>query len=584
MSGKSFGQNQKNAVPPKVDAEFLGAIRRLRTFTHGCDLNALAATVADPLDLLERLVADKNLHKDDAGKFWSGLIGLAYVDPLAVIITEQAVALMPGEIVNKTQVLPLYTMGGALTIALSRSDDARLLASLAKIAQMPVSPVFAFASDIRDLIKVHYTSEEDLGVALQSAENLDRFNATLDLSTGGVEIARIAESEEVVQFLNALIYFAIRREASDIHIEPRETESHVRYRIDGNLSEVLVFSRKLHPSVVTRLKILCQLDIAEARFPADGRFSMSMGSANIDFRFSSIPSQYGEKAVLRILGSTSRKSLLSLEKMVISRPVLAPLRRVLRSPSGIIFVTGPTGSGKTTTLYAALAELNDPGVNISTIEDPIEMKLAGITQTQVHQKIDMTFAKMLRALLRQDPDIMLVGEIRDLETAKIATEAALTGHLVLATMHTNSAPEAIVRLQEMGVDPYMVAPSVVAVVGQRLAARICEHCKESYQPAEEVLRKYFHDPQLPEVTFFRGRGCHVCNRTGYKGRVAFHELFLVNRAMRAKIAAGSDQLELIKMAARIGYRPLRYDGLKKVLLGLTTIDEIEAQTPVEFEG
>ncbi|MEI6107624.1 MAG: ATPase, T2SS/T4P/T4SS family, partial [Opitutae bacterium] len=220
----------------------------------------------------------------------------------------------------------------------------------------------------------------------------------------------------------------------------------------------------------------------------------------------------------------------------------------------------------------------------STIEDPIEMKLEGITQTQVQHGIDMSFAKMLRALLRQDPDIMLVGEIRDLETAKIATEAALTGHLVLATMHTNSAPEAIVRLEEMGVDPYMVAPSVVAVLGQRLAARICENCKEAYSPAEEVLRRYFDDPKLPDVTFYRGRGCHVCNKTGYKGRVSFHELFLVSRAMRAKITAGTNLVELTELAARIGYRPLRYDGLKKVLLGLTTIDEIEAQTPVEIEA
>jgi type II secretory ATPase GspE/PulE/Tfp pilus assembly ATPase PilB-like protein len=570
-------------VPLKIDSEFLGSIRRLRTFTHGCDLNALATSVSDPLELLERLVADNHLHKDEAGKFWSERIGLAYVDPFSVVITEQAVALLPAEIVTKTQVLPLYSIGGALTIAVARHGDMRLFTSLGKIAQMPISPVFSFAADIRDLIKLHYTTEEDLGTALQTAEKLDRFNASLDLAAGGLEIARIAESEEVVQFLNAIIYFALRRDASDIHIEPRETESHVRYRIDGNLRDVVIFTRKLHPSVVTRLKIMCSLDISETRLPADGRFSMPMGSGNVDFRFSSIPTQYGEKAVVRLLGSTNRKSLLSLDKMMVSRPILGPLRRIMKSPSGIIFVTGPTGSGKTTTLYAALAELNDPAVNISTIEDPIEMKLTGITQTQVHHKIDMSFAKMLRALLRQDPDIMLVGEIRDLETAKIATEAALTGHLVLATMHTNSAPEAITRLAEMGVDPYMIAPSVVAVLGQRLAARICEHCKESYQPAEEMLRRFFNDEKLPEVTFYRGRGCHVCNKTGYKGRVAFHELFLVNRSMRAKITAGSNQGELIEMASRIGYRPLRYDGLKKVLLGLTTIEEIEAQTPIEFE-
>jgi type II secretory ATPase GspE/PulE/Tfp pilus assembly ATPase PilB-like protein len=247
-------------------------------------------------------------------------------------------------------------------------------------------------------------------------------------------------------------------------------------------------------------------------------------------------------------------------------------------------VVGPTGSGKTTTLYAALAELNNQSVNIATIEDPIEVRLPGVNQTQINAKIDLSFARMLRSLLRQDPDIILVGEIRDLETAKIAAEAALTGHLVLATLHTNTAPEAIVRLTEMGVDPYLISPTVQAVLSQRLARRICERCKESYQPTEEVLRKYFDDEKLPPVTFCRGRGCAACNQTGFKGRVAFHELLIVNRGLRAAIAARAGQTEINALATRLGYQPLRYDGLKKVLLGLTTIEEIEAQTPVEFEG
>jgi type IV pilus assembly protein PilB len=571
-------------MPPAIDPSFLAAIRGLRTFTHGCDLEALAATMHDPLEMLEQLVSRGLVEKDEAGRFWSKQVGFAYVNLFSVSIGEAAIASLPAEIAAKTGVLPLGIMDDTLTVALAHPEDQVLVRRLSNIVKMSVSPVFAFAGDLSAQIRVHYSSEESLEAALYAAEGLGLFTAGADLTVGGKEIARLAESEQVVQFTNTLVFFAMRRDASDIHIEPREKESHVRYRIDGNLRAVLVFPRKLHASVATRFKILCSLDIAESRFPADGRFSMMLGSTSIDFRFSSIPSQYGEKVVVRILGSTARKSLLSLDKMMISQPVLVPFRRVLKSPSGIILVSGPTGSGKTTTLYAALAELNDATVNISTIEDPIEMKLEGITQTQVQHGIDLSFARMLRALLRQDPDIMLVGEIRDLETAKIATEAALTGHLVLATLHTNSAPEAIVRLAEMGVDPYMIAPSVVAVLGQRLAARICENCKEAYQPAEEVLRRYFDDPKLPEVTFYRGRGCHVCNRTGYKGRVAFHELFLVNRPMRAKITSGSNQAELIEMAARIGYRPLRYDGLKKVLLGLTTIDEIEAQTPVEFEG
>ena len=501
-----------------------------------------------------------------------------------MVITEEAISRLPEEITKKAVALPLYRVGDALTIAMSHPEDQNLVGRLGKIIKLPISPVFALPSDVNALIKLHYSTEESLESALSSAENMEHFASGVDLATGGLAIAALAESAQVTSFFDALVLFALRREASDIHIEPGATESHVRYRIDGNLHEVLTFSRKLHASVVTRLKILTQQNISESRMPSDGRFSVQLGTNSIDFRFSSIPSQYGEKAVIRILGSTTGKSLLSLEKMKISSNVLRPLRRVIKSPSGIIFVTGPTGSGKTTTLYAALSELNDPSVNISTIEDPIEMKMEGVTQTQVQPNIDMTFGRMLRALLRQDPDILLVGEIRDLETAKIATEAALTGHLVLATLHTNSAPEAIVRLQEIGVEPYMIAPSVMAVLGQRLAARICENCKEPYQPAEDVLRRYFNDEDMPEVTFYRGRDCRVCNHTGYHGRVAFHELFLVNRAMRAKISEGANQLELTELASKIGFRPLRYDGLKKVLLGLTTIDEIEAQTPVEFEA
>jgi type IV pilus assembly protein PilB len=571
-------------VPNEIDAPFLAAVRGLSSFNHGCDLDALGLSAGSPLALLEALVTGRHLDKEQAGVLWSSRIGVAYVDPFTISIADEIIAQLPGEVATKADVLPLYQVGDALTVALADPTDEKLIRRISNIVQMPVSPVFAFPGDVEAMIRIHYSTEETLEQAMTTAAGLDIFAQGVDLGAGGAAIANIAKSEQVVKFLNALIYFAMRLGASDIHVEPREKVTQVRYRIDGNLRQVLVFPRKLHGSVVARCKILCDLDISETRLPSDGRFSVQLGTAGMDFRFSSLPSQYGEKVVIRLLGSTARKSLLSLDKMMISQPILAGLRRVIQSSSGIILVTGPTGSGKTTTLYAALAELNRPDVNISTIEDPIELKLEGVTQSQVNAKIDMTFAAMLRSLLRQDPDVLLVGEIRDLETAKIATEAALTGHVVFATLHTNSAPEAITRLDNMGVDPFMLAPSILAVLGQRLAGRICENCKQPYRPDEAVLRRYFHDEVLPEVTFYRGRGCHVCNRTGYKGRVAFHELLLVNRTMRAKITSRTNVPELIELAARTGYKPLRYDGLKKVLLGLTTIDEIEAQTPVEFEG
>lgn len=398
----------------------------------------------------------------------------------------------------------------------------------------------------------------------------------------GDKLALLAEHTSLTGMLDEIIYFGLRERATDLHIEPQETQCRIRFRIDGNLREILTYSRKLHRALISRLKILCALNISEARFPQDGRFSMPIGSQTANFRVSTIPSAYGEKAVIRILAMTGKKTMMTLDKMMISQTILQPFKRLIQNPNGIIFVTGPTGSGKTTTLYAALHEINTPAVNISTIEDPIEIQLSGVTQSQVNAHIDLKFSTILRALMRQDPDAILIGEIRDLETAKIATEAALTGHIVFATLHTNTAAQAIVRLIEIGVEPYMVAPSVIGVLAQRLAARICENCKEAYYPPPETLRKYFLDEGLTEVPFYRGHGCKACRGSGYKGRVAFHELVLITEEIRSLISEGKSAQEITRAAAKVGYRPLRYDGLKKVLLGLTTIEEIEQNTSFEW--
>jgi type IV pilus assembly protein PilB len=268
--------------------------------------------------------------------------------------------------------------------------------------------------------------------------------------------------------------------------------------------------------------------------------------------------------------------------MLMSQRILRPFRRLIRSPSGIIFATGPTGSGKTTTLYAAVEEINSPKINIATIEDPVEIPMAGVSQSQINAKIELRFGVMLRAFLRQDPDVILIGEIRDSETAKIATEAALTGHLVFATLHTNTAPQAIVRLMEIGVEPYMVAPSVIGVLSQRLAARICDKCKEAYYPPREVLLKYFKEEGLTDVQFYRGRGCPHCRGTGYRGRIAFHELVVITEEIRQMISERRSVQEIARAAAKVGYRPLRYDGLNKVLIGLTTIEEIEENSSFDW--
>jgi type II secretory ATPase GspE/PulE/Tfp pilus assembly ATPase PilB-like protein len=560
-------------------SRFIEQIRALPNFDHVSELESLVKQHTGTINLVQSIVDGKLVSKDDACRLWADSLNVAYVDPFASVTTDEAVQKLPLEIAKKVRAIGLYVINGVLTTAMATPNDLDLVKRLGQIAQVPISPVFALPRDIEDAILIQYSSEKNLEESLSELERSTIFDQP-DLA--GDKLAALADSESLVKILDEIIYYALRERATDIHIEPQEIQSRIRFRIDGNLREVLTYSKKLHKAIISRLKILAQLNIAESRFPQDGRFSLAVGSATANFRMSSVPSQYGEKIVLRILAMSGKKTMLTLDKMMISQTILQPFKRLIQNPNGIIFVTGPTGSGKTTTLYAALHEINKPDINISTIEDPVEIQLAGVTQSQVNSHIDLKFSTILRSLLRQDPDVILIGEIRDLETAKIATEAALTGHIVFATLHTNTAAQAIIRLLEIGVEPYMVAPSVVGVLAQRLAARICENCKEPYHPSRDTLRKYFQDEGLTDVPFFRGRGCSACRGTGYKGRVAFHEMVLVTEEIRTLISEGKSVQEITKAATKVGFKPLRYDGLKKVLLGLTTIEEIEANTSFEW--
>ena len=560
-------------------SSFTDTLASQPVFAEGEELSKLRKEHGDGLDLLTAVVDHKLIGKDDACRYWADSLGVAYVDPFASLITDEAVEKIPLMVAKKICALGLYIIDGTLTVAMANPQDSDSIKRLGNITQMPVSAVFAMGREIEDAISIQYCSEKGLEETLGSLERSEIFGKSASATD---KVSQLAESNAVVQILDEIIYFAMRERATDVHIEAMELNSRIRFRVDGNLREILTFSSKLHRALICRIKILCNLNIAEARFPQDGRFSSAIGSKTANFRVSTIPSSFGEKVVIRILAMSGKRQMMTLDKMMMSQAILQPFKRLIQSPNGILFVTGPTGSGKTTTLYAALGEINTPGINISTIEDPIEIQMSGVTQTQVNSHIDLKFATILRSLLRQDPDAILIGEIRDLETAKIASEAALTGHIVFATLHTSTAPQAIVRLIEIGVEPYMVAPSVIGVLAQRLAARICENCKEAYVPAPEVVEKYFHDAAGEELTFYRGRGCPVCRGTGYKGRVAFHELVLITEDIRSLIAEKRSVQEITRAAARVGYKPLRYDGLKKVLLGLTTIDEIEQNTAFEW--
>ena len=558
---------------------FYERIRATPNFGSEDDLRRLAEYHGDTAELVQAVIDQKIVGKDDGCRFWADTMNVAYVDPFVSVITEEAIDKIPLEVAKKTHAIGLYIFNGVLTVAMAAPDDQETAKRLGQIAGMPVSPVFSLPREVDDSIAIHYSNEERLEDSLGQLERSTIFDQP-DLA--GDKLALLAENNALVQILDEIMYYALRERATDIHIEAQEIHSRIRFRVDGNLREILTYSRKLHRALISRIKILCNLDIAESRIPQDGRFSLPIGNQSANFRVSTIPSAYGEKVVIRILAMSGKKSMITLEKMMMSQSILLPFKRLIQNPNGIIFVTGPTGSGKTTTLYSALNEINKPELNISTIEDPIEIQLEGVTQSQVNHGIDLKFSNLLRALMRQDPDVILIGEIRDLETAKIATEAALTGHIVFATLHTNSAPQAITRLIEIGVEPYMVAPSVIGVLAQRLAARICDNCKEAYTPSRETLAKYFKDEGLSDVSFYRGRGCPKCRGTGYKGRVAIHELVLITEEIRALISEERSVQEITKAAAKVGYRPLRYDGLKKVLLGMTTINEIEENTSFEW--
>lgn len=488
---------------------------------------------------------------------------------------------IPEDLVRKYQIVPIDKTGDTLTVALSDPSNIYLLDELRLLTNCKIVPVISFESDIKEAIERYYPkSESALDEMLK--EISDEETAVLEALESGMTEPAETEVEEgeveatdapVIQLVNLIVHDAIRMRASDIHIEPYEKELRLRYRIDGVLHEMKAPPKKFQNAIVSRIKIMSDLDIAERRLPQDGRFKVTVQGRSIDFRVSTCPTVFGEKVVIRILDRGNL--MLNLTDLGMDPEVLAGFEAQIRAPWGMILVTGPTGSGKSTTLYSALNTINDPRKNIMTIEDPVEYQLRGINQVQVHPEIGLTFAEGLRSFLRQDPDIIMVGEIRDKETAEIAVKAALTGHLVLSTLHTNDAPSTINRLTNMGVEAFLVTASVNLIVAQRLVRRICENCKQFYDPPAELLRSL----QIPDDTkFARGAGCDRCLNSGYKGRVALYELLHLSDAMRDKIIEGISTTQLKRMAIQEGMITLRRAGLQKVAQGVTTIDEVLSVT------
>lgn len=540
-----------------------------RQWLHPEEIELLSKKHADnALAVLQELLGRAPEMKSELGRLWGDSVELAFVELSRTLFQASVVRKLPEEFARENRMIPIYRMGEATTLAIVSHINVAAIEEARRLLGTPVSLVWALPQDVQDAIDIEY----------RSAELIEEMLGALSFDTEDVidaEKVKEAGDQAIAQLVREIMLLALKERASDIHVEPAEKVVRVRFRIDGVLKERLRLSPALLPQLVSRLKIMAEVDIAEKRKPQDGRLILPLANRSIDFRFSSVPTIYGEKLVLRILGSARARSIPDLSELALSQEMLKKLRRVVEAPNGVFFVTGPTGSGKTTTLYSVLKHLNQPEVNIMTIEDPVEYRLEGINQIQVNPTINLDFSQALRAFLRQDPDVILIGEIRDAETAKIASQAALTGHLVLATMHTNNAIQAVTRLVEIGVEPFLVAPSIIGVLSQRLVRRLCDKCKEKYRATPELLDRYFNWDGQRDVYFHRARGCQDCNYTGYTGRIGVHELFVLTDPVRRMISRDAAVTDLLQQAYSEGFKDLRYDGLKKVLRGLTSIEELE---------
>ena len=498
--------------------------------------------------------------------------GLPYAHVSPKIADPMVVDLLPREFLQKHNVLPLFKIRGRLTVAVAEPANVFLLEEIARMTDCEVQVVVSASKDIHNTLETHLP-QANVFVIDDIVSDLDAGDLALveQRADDIVDLEAFSNDSPIIRVVNHLIYNAVRETASDIHVEPDENVVRIRYRVDGSLYEKVRLPYKMLPALVSRIKIMASLDISERRLPQDGGIHVLMEGRPVDLRVSTINGKVGEKVVIRVIDNSS--VLVNLEKLGYGYDTLKQWRKVIASANGIVLVTGPTGSGKSTTLYSVLRELNNDQVNICTIEDPIEFNLLWVNQFQVNEKIGFTFSSALRSLLRQDPDIIMVGEIRDAETARIAVQAALTGHLVFSTLHTNDAPGAITRLLNIGVEPYLVAASVVGVLAQRLVRKICTNCKEPYDPPVGVRRVVERMAGDVEA-FYRGAGCSKCRNTGYSGRVGIYELLVPDDDMRDRITAAATVNELRALASEAGMVALRQDGMAKVKAGLTTVEEV----------
>jgi type IV pilus assembly protein PilB len=495
-------------------------------------------------------------------------LGLEYVNLKATSVPEDVLTTLPEDLIRLYQVVPIRKDGDALVVGMVDPLDVLALDDIRRRTGRDLVPAVVTPEGFEFVVNQYPALGSSLDQVIQEIRPADvgEEEPTLD------RLREAVEDAPIVRLVNLILVQAVRQGASDIHVEPQENHLRIRYRIDGTLYNVMTAPKHVQAATVSRIKIMASLNIAERRLPQDGRIELRVDGRDIDLRVSTVPTVFGEKVVLRILDKGA--ALVPVDRLGLQPDDLPRFEAMITKPYGIILVTGPTGSGKTTTLYAVLNRLNRPEVNIITIEDPVEYQLAGISQVQINPKAGLTFATGLRSFLRQDPDIIMVGEIRDEETARIAIHAALTGHLVLSTLHTNDAPGAVARLVDMGIEPFLAASSVVGVVAQRLVRLLCPHCREPYTAPPEVVARYgLGDPASPPVVW-RARGCELCNHIGYRGRIGIFEIMTMDDALRDLVVKQAPSAVIKRAAVERGMRTLAQDGVAKVLAGQTSLEEM----------
>jgi type IV pilus assembly protein PilB len=520
------------------------------------------------------LIKNDVISESDLTSFLSKQYGVPSINLAEFEVDQAVIKIIPTEISQKYQIIPVNRAGSTLIVAMSDPSNIFAIDDIKFMTGYNVEVVVASESAIKTSIDKYYDQSASLADVMSDLdmEDLEVIGDEEEVDVSSLE--RATEDAPVVKLVNLILTDAIKKKASDIHIEPYERVFRVRYRIDGVLYEVMKPPLKLKNAITSRLKIMAELDIAERRLPQDGRIKIKLGGGkDMDFRVSVLPTLFGEKVVMRLLDKSSLQ--LDMTKLGYEPEALEHFKKEIHKPFGMVLVTGPTGSGKTVSLYSALSELNKSTENISTAEDPVEFNFAGINQVQMHEDIGLNFAAALRSFLRQDPDIIMIGEIRDFETAEIAVKAALTGHMVLSTLHTNDAPATINRLLNMGIEPFLVSSAVNLITAQRLARRVCADCKTAEDiPIQALIDAGVSPDEAPEIVCYRGTGCTKCNNTGYKGRVGFYQVMPMLEEIRELILNGANTAEIKRESMRLGIKTMRQSGLTKLREGVTSFEEV----------